>query len=387
MNRAAAFLLLLTLGLAESASGSAIAPIDPGEQPAVGSTEAELWYGTAQAEKQLANSPEIERDPTLNAYVRGVLCRVSGPHCADLRLYLVRNPEFNASMAPNGATLVFTGALLRMRNEAELAVVLGHEFAHFRQRHSLKQWQSTKRSSAALGTFGILTFGAGVGLVGTAAQLAGSAGLSGYSRDAEREADRLGLQFAADQGYPPQAAVTMWQRLAEEEAATVGRRRNAVFASHPKTSERVVDSQAAAEGLSAEAQEQGEAEYRAAIAPFLAGWLDDELSRRRYSTSLVVIGNLVDTSPPEWRGTAAFYLGEAHRRRKEPGDAEAASALFADAINSPNVPPAAWREHGFALRQQGDIPAARAALERYLILDLQAQDRAFIERDIEALAP
>ncbi len=386
MKRAAAG-LLLAFGLGQPACARALAPISPGEQPAAGSTEAELWYGTSQAEKQLAEAPQIERDPALNAYLREVLCRVSGPHCADLRLYVVRNPEFNASMAPNGATLVFTGALLRMRNEAELAMVLGHEFAHFRQRHSLQQWQSTKRSSAALGTFGLLTFGAGVGLVGTAAQLAGAAGLSSYSRDAEREADQLGLQFAASQGYSPHAAIAMWNRLAEEEAATVGRRRNPVFASHPKTTERVADIQAAAEGFSQATKDLGESTYQAAIRPFLSDWLDDELARRRYSTSLVVIGNLHQTSPAEWRGTTAFYLGEAHRRRKEAGDADSATKLFAEAVQAPDAPAAAWREHGLSLRSNGDLLGARAALERYLLLAPQAQDRAFIERDLKELSP
>ena len=71
------------------------------------------------------------RDPVLNAYVRKVLCRTIGDaHCAPIRLYIIRTSQFNASMAPNGMMQVWTGLLLRMDNEAQLATVLGHEMGH-----------------------------------------------------------------------------------------------------------------------------------------------------------------------------------------------------------------------------------------------------------------
>ena len=84
-------------------------------------------------------------------------------------MYVVDVPVFNASMAPNGVTLVFTGALLRMHDEAELAMVLGHEFAHYRQRHSLEAWRTAKRTTAFLGTFGLVTWGVGLPIAGASA--------------------------------------------------------------------------------------------------------------------------------------------------------------------------------------------------------------------------
>ena len=383
----------LGLGIAAFAPGAGAAPtpIAPGERPAEGSTEAELWYGMDRAEQELRGLPHVERDAALNAYLRDVLCRVAGPHCGDLRLYVVTVPEFNASMAPNGATLVFTGALLRLRSEDELAVLLGHEFAHYRQRHSLQQWRASKRSSATLGTVGLATLGAGVGLVGGVAQLAGTAGLSGFSREHEREADALGFEFAAAQGYGPDAGLALWERLAREEAATVGRRRHPVFASHPETEARVEAHRrmaTAAEAvppldLVAERRER----YQAAIEPFLDGWLSDELTRRRYAASIQMIGELHADAPPAWRGRTAHYLGEAHRLRRADGDAAKAAALHAEAVASADAPPAAFREHGYALRAAGDAAGARDALARYLHLRPDAPDRAFVERDLEALAP
>lgn len=383
----------LGLGIAAFAPGAGAAPppIAPGERPAEGSTEAELWYGMDRAEQELRGQPHVERDAALNAYLRDVLCRVAGPHCGDLRLYVVTVPEFNASMAPNGATLVFTGALLRLRSEDELAVLLGHEFAHYRQRHSLQQWQASKRSSATLGTVGLATLGAGVGLVGGVAQLAGTAGLSGFSREHEHEADALGFEFAAAQGYGPDAGLALWERLAREEAATVSLRRRPVFASHPKTEARVEAHRrmatAAAVAPPLELVAERRERYRAAIEPLLDGWLSDELTRRRYAASIQMIGELHANAPPAWRGRTAHYLGEAHRLRRGEGDAAKAAALHAEAVAAADAPPAAFREHGYALRAAGDAAGARDALAHYLRLRPDAPDRAFIERDLEALAP
>ena len=60
-----------------------------------------------------------ERGEAFNAYVRKVLCNLVGPgKCASIRLYIVRTPDFNASMAVNGAMVVYSGLLLRTQNEA-----------------------------------------------------------------------------------------------------------------------------------------------------------------------------------------------------------------------------------------------------------------------------
>jgi len=389
------------VGLGLALAGGPVAgrppPLSPGERPAAGSTEAELWYGMDQAERALRDLPHVERDAALNAYLQEVLCRVASAHCDDLRLYVVTNPEFNASMAPNGATLVFTGALLRLRSDDELAALLGHEFAHYRQRHSLQQWQASKRSGAALGTFGVATLGAGVGLVGGVAQLAGAAGLSGFSREHEREADALGFEFAAAQGYMPGAGLALWERLAREEAAAIGRRHHPVFASHPATAERVDALRRWTETASAEASPAGPPQlpppeirrtrYQAAIEPFLDRWLAEELNRRRYAASIQMIGELYAEAPAAWRGRTAHYLGEAYRLRRGDGDAARAAALQAEAIQAPDAPPAAFREHGYARRAAGDDAGARDALARYLQLAPDAPDRAFVERDLASLMP
>ena len=61
----------------------------------------------------MKSSATLVRDPTLNAYVRGVMCRVAGTDCGGLRLYIVEQPDLNIVSLPNGAVIVWTGALLQ----------------------------------------------------------------------------------------------------------------------------------------------------------------------------------------------------------------------------------------------------------------------------------
>ena len=386
MKRVSAMLLLAGLVLLPASQAAApVQAIQPGEQPQAGSTEAELWYGMDQAEKDIKQSPYIMRDPALNAYVQGVLCKVTGPHCQDLRLYLVEVPVFNASMAPNGVVLVFTGALMRIQDEAELALLLSHEFVHYQQRHSLQGWQKAKKTSAFLATFGALTWAGGVGLAGSLAQYAGLANLMAFSRDMEREADSLGYDTAVAQGYDPQAGVRLWRRMLDEENANVRAKRNPVFASHPKTAERMNDVAAAAAKHPTSTGQTYQARYDDATDPFIEHWLDQELSRRMYNSSIVVIRELHTTARPERYGIYEFYLAEAYRRRGGSADLAEAHRLYASAVTREYAPAAAWREWGMVLASQGHKAEAVTQLKTYLAKAPGAEDRLFVQNDIRKL--
>ncbi|KFN44300.1 M48 family metallopeptidase [Arenimonas oryziterrae] len=374
--------LALSLALAFSANiahaGAAITSAKPGERPAPGTDEAELWFAMDEAELQLRQAPQLVRDPALNAYVRDVTCKVSGEFCKDLRIYIVEMPYFNASMAPNGILIVWTGALLRMQNEAELALVLGHEFGHYRERHSLQQWRRIKKSSALLSTFGILTAGAGVGLAGQLAGIAGGASMMKFSRDKEREADRIGFGKLVEQGYDPHVGERLWDGMLREENARDYGKPMPVFASHPQTAERRDDLKAAADAVASPGKELGEDRYRAAVHPFLKQWLEGELTRRMYATSIQVIGDLRKTAAPADRGLYTFFLGEAHRRRNKNDDRAQAATFYAQSVGEPGAPAEAWREHGMALRESGQKVAAASALHHYLDASPDAPDRAFV---------
>jgi len=383
LPRACALSCALALALAgapprAAAAAEPITATRPDQRPAEGSDEAELWYIMDRIERELAQSPLIVRDPALNAYVRSVLCKVTDDYCRNLRVYIADVPWFNASMAPNGAMMVWTGTLLRARNEAQLALVLGHEFGHYRERHTLQQWRKLKRNSAFLGTFGVLATGAGAGIARRAANIAGMATMSKFSRDKEREADRIGFAQLVAEGYDPEAGTGLWEGMVREEAAHDYGKPLPVFASHPQTRERLEDLKAAAAAIANPPKELGAAAYRAATRGFMEHWLEEELSRRMFASSIQVISDLQLGESPDDAGLLNFYLGEAYRRRGKEGDREQAAKLYALAITQPGAPAKAWREHGLALRAAGARVPAAAALRRYLELAPKADDLAFV---------
>jgi Zn-dependent protease with chaperone function len=381
--RAAALAMVLAAVGAAATPRSAtasdrIVATQPDERPAPGTDEAELWYAMERIERDLQQSPLLVRDPALNAYVRSVLCKVTAEYCRDLRVYVVDVPWFNASMAPNGVLIVWTGSLLRIRNEAQLALVLGHEFGHYRERHTLQQWRKLKHGSAILGAFGALATGAGAGVAGMAASLAGMATMMKFTRDKEREADRIGFAQLVAQGYDPGAGVALWDGMLREEEARDYGKPIPVFSTHPQTRERRDDLKAAADAVANPPHELGTGRYRAATRPYLGHWLEQELTRRMFATSIEVIGDLQAQAPAEDAGLYSFYLGEAYRRRGKDADKDEAGRRYALAVTQDGAPPEAWREHGLALRAAGDRAGAAAALRRYVALAPQADDLAFV---------
>ena len=376
---------LLAASLAACASSAPLRDNAPGSAPSAGSDEAELWYAMERAEAELKRSPLLVRDAALNEYVRGVACKVAGGHCRDLRVYVMDVPQFNASMAPNGMMLVWTGALLRMRDEAELAFVLGHETGHFTAQHSIRQWRRMKDTSAFLSAFQVLAYGAGAGGIAQLGMLAGYAAIFKYSRDMEREADRLGFQHVVDNGWAPMAGADLWARMWREEQTRRYDRPAAVFSTHPASQERLNDIKTAAAAIANPPADRGRDRYRAVVRPLLPALLDKELGQRRYAGSILVIGELLQDAPAADKGLLTFYLGEAYRRRGLNDDDRKAAGYYAQAIALPDAPAAAWREHGFALRDAGNPAGARAALLRYLQDAAQAEDRAFVQRELEKL--
>ncbi|WOI51984.1 M48 family metallopeptidase [Parvularcula sp. LCG005] len=360
-----------------------VAPIDAGVTPEMDTDEAGLWYQVDKAEEQLKTAAVVVRDEALNDYVRGVACRVTGPdYCDDMRVYIIEAPYLNASMAPNGLMQVWTGLLLRAENEAQLAFVLGHEFIHYKERHSLEQFRSYKN---AANMSMVLSLGAAVGRVPEAAQIGSivlTGRLYGFGRDKEREADEGGFRAAVDAGYSPDQGAALWDYVIDEVEASSSRRRQrqvaraSIFSTHPLTQERVTTLRdfARAQG---EGGYLGQAEHRAAISPYLNEWLNDDIARRDLGAHLYLINHLLAAGGDE--GVLYFRQGEAYRVRREEGDQALALAAYQRATTYADAPPAAWREIGNVQRRQGDTIAAGAAYSTYLVQAPDATDRALVE--------
>ena len=124
----AATLLGSTTSLPAKPAAATLPPFESNYQPN-DIDEKGLWMLADEDERGLRDSKLVIHDVALNTYLHGVLCRTVGTdRCGSVRIYVERVPAFNASMAPNGTLRIWTGLLLRIRSEAELAAVLGHEF-------------------------------------------------------------------------------------------------------------------------------------------------------------------------------------------------------------------------------------------------------------------
>jgi len=365
----------------------------PGLAPTPGSVEGGLWGASDAVERGARSSGERNTDEALNAYVKEVTCKVSPEYCGELRIYVMDRPVFNATASPNGYIEVWSGLLLRAGSEAGLAFAVGHEIGHYSENHTLERWNSTKGWMTAAT---IVTLGAGVAGayyqvdlsgIGNMAYMTAIASVFTYGRGQEEEADALGLQRMVAAGYDPSAAPEVWEALRfEGQASTFPSVRRAeampsVFRTHPLTTERVESLRALAGARTGRLERE---RYRAAIRPHLSAWLDDELMRRDFGSTLAVIDRL-DMDDAD-AGVLNFYRGEAYRLRRGVGDNISARDAYRAATAHPDAPQAAWRELGDLENRLGDSAAASAAWSRYLEIAVDADDRWIVEDSLANLS-
>lgn len=360
-------------------SPGAVADIGPGQRPAPDTDEAGLWMQMDRVEEDLKTSGRLLADPELNTYVRDMVCELVGPYCADIRVYVVQTPHFNASMAPNGTMQVWTGLLLRAENEAQLAYVLGHEIGHYLRRHSVQLWRDVRAKSGFLAYFRLLTAAAGVGYVAPLADLAALASVYAYSRDNEREADELGLELMVKAGYDPREAPKIWEALLKERAAAKDPASFIFFATHPPTEERIETLKKLAQTgtTTGGSGKVGREQLLAKILPLRATFLRDELRRREFAGCQVVLDRLFASGVG--LGEVHFFQGELYRLRAQDGDPERAIASFEKALEFTEAPPETHRALGLLFSRTGQKEKARSSFERYLHTRPDAEDRAMID--------
>ncbi len=349
-----------------------------------------LWQQMDRVEEEIAGSNLLIDDPKLTGDLRNLIGTVGGPAARDFRIYLARIPDFNAMMFPTGFAVVFSGLLLRMRNEAQLAGVIAHETGHFLRRHMIRSWRDQRRKTdvfaigAMLAGVGGAAAGAYLGDYVQLAQLGTILSLFKYSREMEAEADAIGIKNMAAVGYPPMEMSNIWQQLIGEENASARyrgkhRHKGGLFDTHPSSDARMADLKADALELTVPGktyQDQRQ-RYLATIGPIRPMLLDDQVKLNDPGASQYLIETLAQDG---WDGLLRFYEGEVWRLRNRPGDEARAGQSYAAAVAYPDAPADAWRWHGIALLKQGRPGEARAAFGRYLQMKPDAPDAAWVRQ-------
>jgi predicted Zn-dependent protease len=136
-------------------------------------------------------------------------------HQWDWEVNVQTSKDVNAYCMPGGKIMVYTGLVERLNaTDAELAAVIGHEIAHALREHSRERVSQLYAQQLALAGIAVAT-GAGQGAMDLASQIAQVTFTLPHSREQEAEADRMGLELMARGGYDPNAAITLWQKMAQ----------------------------------------------------------------------------------------------------------------------------------------------------------------------------
>lgn len=208
------------------------------------SLEKEIGLGK-QLAQEVERSSKLVDDPVVTEYVNRVgqnLVRNSDAK-VPFTIKVIDSDEVNAFALPGGFFYVNSGLVLRANEESELAGVMAHEIAHVAARHGTKN--ATKGDIAQIASIPAMIF-----IPYTWAGYAAYQGMNflipmtflKFSRDAEREADFLGLQYMYKAGYDPNSYVTFFERIQADEKrrpGTIGK----AFSTHPPTPERIENTQ------------------------------------------------------------------------------------------------------------------------------------------------
>jgi predicted Zn-dependent protease len=339
-----------------------------------------LWMRADEEERALRDSRSVIKDPALNAYVRSVLCNTVGDdRCGAVRIYIQQVPAFNASMSPNGTMIVWSGLLLRVRSEAELGSVLGHEFGHFELRHTLSGFKN-KRSGTDLLAWASVLVNANTY---NSMQFDTFSHIFAFNRAQEKDADLLGFRYLNRSVYPSSAAADVWEQLmGEADATAIGRKGKAqhryvagVFATHPTDLARATYLRAAA----LEAGDTGSPErdrHAEVMAKWLPVFLRDQIKLNDFGGSEYILAGLAEHSG--WTATLLFARAELYRERGNPRDLVSAAQFYREAIAKGDATPEAHRGLGLALMRSQQLDEGRAALSEYLKLQPEAADAAMI---------
>ena len=330
-------------------------------------------------ERRLQASRYRVREAKVNAYVGGIVQRMAGEFASDIRTYIVRVPDFNATQAPNGMMQVWTGLLVRCTNESQMAAVLGHEIGHYTRAHG-REGHNVRRRNADLGQALAMVLGAaGAPQLADINNVLLTASSFGYNRENERESDEIGIRLLVEHGLSPIEAARNWENITTEfEARGLPRSQSLLFSTHPSDEERTEHLRRRAGELPP--GEAHAARYRDGISE-IREYIFEEQIRTGVHASTIVIGDRWLAEFPG-DGLALYAKGEALRLRAKTGDDEAAAAALDAAIRDANTPANAWRGYGLLRRKLGQEAEARELLTEYLRRAPNAPDRDLVRRSL-----
>jgi predicted Zn-dependent protease len=199
-----------------------------------------------------AREPSYVEDPEVSEYLAQMGARLSAVMSGaryDFEFFVIRDPSINAFALPGGFVGVHTGLISTADTESELAAVLAHELSHVTQRHISRMFGQQEQMQipvlaglAAAIVLGLRRPDLAAGAIAATQGAAISASM-GYSREFEREADRVGLDAMGAAGYDPRAMAVFFEKLQRATRIMDDGSFPSYLRSHPVTVERIADAQ------------------------------------------------------------------------------------------------------------------------------------------------
>lgn len=237
------FLWLSSMAAAGVAAGCATNPVTGKSQLMLVSEDKEIQIDQQYSPFQFSADYGIAQDQALNRYVdrtgKKMGARTHRPQ-VPFNFHVVNATYVNAYAFPGGTIACTRSILLSLDNEAELAALLGHELGHVNARHTAEQMSKGMLTQAVVGGLSAVAGAAGSGFGSLASQLGqigAGALLASYSRDNERQADALGMEYMVKSDYSPEGMVglmEMLNSLGKHKPTTI----ELMFATHPMSAER-----------------------------------------------------------------------------------------------------------------------------------------------------
>ena len=356
--------------------------IKPHETPSIETIEAGLWMQMNNYEEKLKTSGSRIKDKNLEKYLKNILCNLTPDYCKDIRVYVQDMPYFNAFMAPNGMMVVWTGLLLRAQNEAQVAAVIGHEAGHYIKRHSLKAWLDAKSRTDLMA---LLAIGLSVGGVPSGGdifnltQLLQVGFMAKHSRDNEREADKIGLDFLIKAEYDPKEAPKIWENIIKEMELGEVKKPLAFLASHPAPAERIENLKKQTQKYEKIENKKNKEKLKQKTSSHLKKWIKDEMRLKNKVEQTEFILDLVyEDSENEY--LLKFYKGEIYRLRTDvENNYQKAINLYKESIKLKEDFPDVYRELGLLQFKTEKDNEAKKNLQNYLKHAKNPKDKSIIE--------
>lgn len=245
---------LLLVGFVGIHLNCASSPDARAQQEKKEAIEQEIKYGRLLASQILKKVPLLPDEKVSNyvALVGKSVAMYAGRDDFPYHFAVLDTYDINAFATPGGYVFITKGAIMKMKNEAELAGTLAHEIAHINQKHILKELPPPRETGGFINTIAAVLSSQSAGVSSAFGETIKAAEntlfLDGYKREAEFEADKYGTMYLSNTGYSPQGLID-FLRVINEMEQQMGKEH--VYHTHPKTTDRIaaVENQIKEEGL------------------------------------------------------------------------------------------------------------------------------------------